>query len=157
MYSTCWNEVHRWYLVAGKLVKNERFLRKNDFLTFPHSPAIETNYMDDLFAVWDRPCIKHASRKWAWADVIMPLRWNFQNKIFEFQGVQIEAGDANDISGRTSYVEQVPEPLSLDWWPLEICSLSSAARCNFMILRNRQMTGELCPGLPKASGLRAKS
>ena len=73
--------------------------------------------MDDLFAVWDRPCIKHASRKWAWADVIMPLRWNFQNKILEFQGVQIEAGDANDIRGRTSYVEQVPEPLSLDWWP----------------------------------------
>jgi hypothetical protein len=87
------------------LVKNGRFLRKNDFFTFPHSPAIETNYMDDMFAVVDRPCIKHASRKWAWADVIMPLSWNFPTKMFEFGGLQVKAADANDISGRRSYVE----------------------------------------------------
>lgn len=85
--------------VAGKLVKNWRFWRIISFSTFPHSRAIETNYMDDLLSVTDRSCIKHACSKQAWADLIMPLSWNFPNKMFEFQGLQISTGDANEISG----------------------------------------------------------
>jgi len=76
-------------LVAGELVKNFRFWRKIDFLTFPRSRAIKTKYMDDLFAVVDRPCIRHACHQWAWADAIVPLSWNFLKEMFEFQGLQI--------------------------------------------------------------------
>jgi len=55
--------------------------------------------MDDLFAVIDRPCIKQAWRKWAWAAVIMPLSFNFPQKMVEFRGLQIVLGGASDISG----------------------------------------------------------
>jgi len=55
--------------------------------------------MDDLFAVVDRPCIKQAWRKWTWASVIMPLSWNFPQKMFEFRGLQMLFDGANDISG----------------------------------------------------------
>jgi hypothetical protein len=55
--------------------------------------------MDDLFAVIDRACIRHAWRKWAWADVIMQQSWNFPNTMFEFQGLQISTDEANEISG----------------------------------------------------------
>jgi hypothetical protein len=55
--------------------------------------------MDDLFAVADRPCSKHAWRKRAWADVIVPLSWNLPKNMFEFRGLQILFGGANDISG----------------------------------------------------------